>query len=150
MIKINTRDFGEIEVNEDDIFTFPTGVFAFEETRHFALFSPLGEDVYPKWLQSTDAITPCFIVFDPTIIAEDYATSLNPAEETLLKIKDGSEVRLLVIATVPEDYKKTTVNMKSPIIINVKEKLAAQVILPNNYEFRLPIYVEAGEKAGAD
>ncbi|MDR0196922.1 MAG: flagellar assembly protein FliW [Oscillospiraceae bacterium] len=149
MVKIKTRDFGEVEVSEDCLFTFPVGLFAFEETRHFALFSPLGEDIYPKWLQSTDALAPCFIVFDPFIIDGQYEIKLERDEEALLKMRDDSKVRLLVIATVPEDYKKTTVNMKAPIVINTDEKLAAQIILPHDYEFRLPIYAECSEqKAG--
>ena len=52
----------------------------------------------------------------------------------------------LSIAVVPEDYKKTTVNMKCPIVINSDENLAAQVILPEKYEIRLPIYVDKGAK----
>lgn len=149
MVKIDTRDFGEIEISEDDIYTFPAGVFAFEEVRHFALISPLGEDVYPKWLQSTDGVAPCFIVFDPTIISEGYEYSLNSYESGLLRLHADDKVRLLAIATVPENYKETTVNMKSPIVINADARLAAQVILPQNYAFKLPIYAEEPvEKSG--
>jgi len=146
MVKINTRDFGEIEVSEDDIYTFPAGVFAFEDTRHFALISPLGEDVYPKWLQSTDDVAPCFVVFDPTIIDGNYKISLNAYEENLLKLHEDTPLRLLAIATVPENYRQTTVNMKSPIVINTDSRLAAQVILPQDYAFKLPIYTDV--KAG--
>lgn len=36
--------------------------------------------------------------------------------------------------------------MKCPIVINSDENLAAQVILPEKYEIRLPIYVDKGAK----
>lgn len=147
MVKINTRDFGEIEVSEESIFDFPNGVFAFEDAKRFALISPLGENVYPMWLQSMTDISPCFIVFDPTIIDGGYTVSLNKSEEALLRINENSKTRCLVIAKVPQDYKQTTVNMKSPIIINTDEKLAAQVILPNDYQFRLPIYLSEKTEA---
>lgn len=140
MIKIVTRDFGELEVKEEQIISFPNGVYAFEEAKHFALISPLGDDVYPMWLQCTDNISPCFIVFEPTLIYEDYKIELTESEKALLKITDDSDVRALCTAKVPEDYKQTTVNMKSPIIINKKERVATQVILPADYPFRLPIY----------
>ncbi|MDR0223140.1 MAG: flagellar assembly protein FliW [Oscillospiraceae bacterium] len=156
MVKIITRDFGEIEVSEECIFTFPAGLFAFEEARRFALFSPFSKNdapwsaVYPKWLQSIDGIAPCFIVFDPLLIDGDYEVKLERNEESLLELKEDSKVRFLVIATIPEDFKKATVNMKAPIIVNVDAGLAAQVILPQSYEFRLPIYAEQSErKAGA-
>ena len=75
-----------------------------------------------------------------------YKITLNSSEKKLLKINDSSNVRCLSIAVVPEDYKKTTVNMKCPIVINSDENLAAQVILPEKYEIRLPIYVDKGAK----
>jgi flagellar assembly factor FliW len=146
---INTRDFGEIEISEENIFEFPNGVFAFEDTRKFALISPLGDDVYPMWLQSAEDLTPCFVVFDPTMIDGEYFAALSKSERALLGIEDNTNLRYLVIAKVPEDYRQTTVNMKSPIVINSDNKLAAQFILPHDYQFRLPIYEENTGK-GAD
>jgi flagellar assembly factor FliW len=143
---INTRDFGEFEVAEDELITFPAGVFAFEEVRKFALISPLGDDVYPKWLQSADDLAPCFIVFDPSVAVADYSVKLELSEKRMLKLEgesaDNRNVRLLVIATVPDDFKKTTVNLKAPIVINEKELLAAQVIQQKDYDFRFPLYDE--------
>ncbi len=144
MIKINTRDFGETEVNESAVFSFPNGVFAFEDDRNFALLSPLGDDTYPMWLQSMDHQELCFIVFDPSLIDDEYQVSLNPGEKRILNLKDGDEIRCLAIAKVPEDFRQTTVNMKSPIVINPDTNTALQVILPLDYPFRHPIY-ESGE-----
>jgi len=140
LIKINTRDFGEIEINEDSIFEFPSGVFAFEETKHFALISPLGDDVYPMWLQSADDVTPCFVVFDPTIIDANYEVTLSKSEKALLDIKEDTNLKYLVIAKVPENFRETTVNMKSPIVLNADTNTGAQFILPHDYTFRLQIY----------
>lgn len=144
MVKVNTRDFGEIEVAEEKIFHFPNGLFAFEDCHSFALISPLGEDVYPMWLQSTVDTVPCFIVFDPAKIDGAYKVSLSKAEQSLLKLNKDTTAQCLAIAVVPEDYTMTTVNMKCPIVINHEQKLAAQVILPDDYNIRLPIYVEEG------
>lgn len=144
MIKINSRDFGETEVAENAVFEFPNGLFAFEDDRKFALLSPLGEDTYPMWLQSTERKELCFIVFDPSLIDESYNVVLNESEKNILSVKEGDEIRCLAIAKVPEDFRKTTVNMKSPIVINPKTNAALQVILPLDYPFRHPIY-ESGE-----
>ena len=137
---INTRDFGQIEINEEQIFEFPSGVFAFEDVRKFALINPLGEDVYPMWLQSAEDIAPCFVVFDPTIIDATYQVALSRSEKALLDINDDTNLRYLVIAKVPENFRETTVNMKSPIVINCDNNMAAQFILQEDYPFRLPIY----------
>ena len=140
MMTINTRDFGEMEVEQKNVFDFPNGVFAFEDDKRFALLSPLGEDTYPMWLQSLDHSDLCFIVFDPTLIDEGYTVTLNDSEKRLLKVKDGDEIRSLTIAKIPENFRETTVNMKSPIIINPANTTALQVILPHDYPFRYPIY----------
>ncbi len=140
MMTINTRDFGEMEVEQKNVFDFPNGVFAFEDDKRFALLSPLGEDTYPMWLQSLDHSDLCFIVFDPTLIDEGYTVTLNDSEKRLLKVKDGDEIRSLTIAKIPENFRETTVNMKSPIIINPANNTALQVILPHDYPFRYPIY----------
>jgi flagellar assembly factor FliW len=137
---INTRDFGEIEIAEESIIEFPAGIFAFEDVHRFAIISPLGEDVFPMWLQSVENPTPCFVVFDPAIIDGNYDVSLTGSEKTLLEIDDDTNLRYLVIAKVPENFRDTTVNMKSPIVINCDKNLAAQFILPQDYPFRFPIY----------
>jgi flagellar assembly factor FliW len=147
---INTRDFGEVEIADESIITFPAGVFAFEDAKNFALLSPLGEDTYPMWLQSVDDLAPCFIVFDPGVVDEGYfetvidCVELNDAR--LLKIEDGSvdkkDIAVLTIATVPDDFKKTTLNMKAPIVVNTTCNLAAQVILTADYDFRCPLYAQ--------
>ncbi len=149
MIKINTRDFGELEVSEEQIYEFPVGVFAFEEVRKFALISPLGDNIYPMWLQCIDELTPCFIVFDPTLIDMHYQTYLSDNEMETLKLNHDSKKRHLVIAKVPSNFRETTVNMKSPIIINEDEKIGMQVILPQDYQFRLPIYSGNETEEGA-
>jgi flagellar assembly factor FliW len=143
MIKISTRLFGEIEVEDEKIITFPEGVYAFEDTRRYALISPLGDDVYPMWLQCLDAADPCFVVFDPSKIDTSYAVALGKEERRLLQADETTEMLALVLATVPENFRDTTVNMKSPVLINTQAHIGAQIILPENYPFKLPIYEKA-------
>ena len=138
-MKIETRDFGTMEVSEEQLITFPDGLYAFEDSKHFALIAPK-ENKYPMWLQCTDSLKPCFIVFDPQLFAENYQISLGEGEKAILKINDDSKLMVLCIANVPEDFKDTTVNMKSPIVVNMDNKLAMQIILPHNYPYRHPIY----------
>ncbi len=143
---VETRDFGKTEVKDEDILSFPDGVYAFDEAKHFALIAPK-ENEYPMWLQCTDCLKPCFIVFDPKLFCSDYEITLNEGEKTLLKINDSTALQVLCIANVPEDFRDTTVNMKSPIVINTENKLGMQVILPHNYPYRQPIYKKSEQEA---
>lgn len=138
-MKIETRDFGSMEVSEEQIIEFPNGVYAFEEARRFALIE-LEKGHYPAWLQCIDSIKPCFIVFDPWLICKDYEITLNSGEQAMLEVDGKTNLQVLCIARVPEDFKETTVNLKSPIVINMDTKKAMQVILPRNYPYRQPIF----------
>ncbi len=149
-MKIETRDFGTMEISEEQILEFPNGIYAFEEAKRFALIE-LEKGHYPAWLQCIDDIRPCFIVFDPWLICKDYEITLNSGEKAMLEVNEKTNLQVLCIARVPEDYKETTVNLKSPIVINMDTKKAVQVILPKNYPYRQPIFknnINETEKEG--
>jgi len=139
-IEINTRDFGKQEIFEDDIITFPKGLFAFEEYKKFVILNPLGDENSPMWLQSVDSATPCFIVFKPMELISNY--SPEPLDEDLetISLEKDNALEVLSIAVIPEDYKKATINIKSPIIVNRNKKIAVQAILPQDFELKFPIY----------
>ncbi len=140
---IKTRDFGEEEISEEVIIDFPNGVYAFEENKRFVLLSPCGEDKYPMWLQSVDNPNLCFIVFDPREFVPDYSVELDKETKELLEA-DGAELDLLCMAVVPDEYINTTLNLKSPIVINSKAKKGVQVIAAENYPLKFPAFKKEG------
>ncbi len=140
---IKTRDFGEEEISEEVIIDFPNGVYAFEENKRFVLLSPCGEDKYPMWLQSVDNPNLCFIVFDPREFVPDYSVELDKETKELLKT-DGAELDLLCMAVVPDEYINTTLNLKSPIVINSEAKKGVQVIAAENYPLKFPAFKKEG------
>ena len=142
VLKIQTRDFGEQEIFEEDIIYFPNGLFAFEDCKRFVLFSPLGDEASPMWLQCVDSIKPCFIVFKPMDFISDYNPNPNSEDLEIIKLEKEEEIEYLSIAVVPNDYKNTTLNIKSPIIINRNKKLALQTVLQEDFDLRFPLYKE--------
>lgn len=140
---IKTRDFGEEEISEEVIIDFPNGVYAFEENKRFVLISPCGEDKYPMWLQSVDDQNLCFIVFDPREFIPDYSVELDKETKALLEA-DGAELDFLCMAVVPDEYINTTLNLKSPIVINSAAKKGVQVIAAENYPLKFPAFKKEG------
>lgn len=142
-MKILTRDFEEIEISECDIITFPSGIFAFEDNHKFVLISPLGENVYPMWLQSVENSELCFIVFNPVEFFPDYSVSLENSDHKAIQLeKDDQNVLYLAIAVIPDNYKDATINLKSPIIINANKNLAVQVIAVESYPLKHPVFLK--------
>lgn len=140
---IKTRDFGEEEISEEVIIDFPNGVYAFEENHRFVLLSPCGENKYPMWLQSVDDQNLCFIVFDPREFVPDYSVELDAETKKLLG-ENNTGLDLLCMAVVPNEYINTTLNLKSPIVINSTAKKGVQVIAAENYPLKFPAFKKEG------
>lgn len=141
-IKVKTRDFDEIEISEREILYFPEGMFAFEDSKRFVLLAPMGENKFPMWLQSVDSEDICFIIFDPFASCPDYSVTLSDSEKKLLGIKDDAadKIEYLVIGVVPGKYEDTTVNLKSPIAVNTETNTAVQIIAPEKYPIKFPLF----------
>jgi len=141
---INTKHFGEIDISEEEILTFPDGIYGFENSHRFALLTDVeGENVF-MWLQSIDDGDLCFVVISPAVVAPEYSPRIS--EKSLKTINAGPDLHLLTIVVLYDDVTKSTVNLQSPIIINMEEKLAVQEVLdssiePNgNYKTRHPLF----------
>ncbi len=142
-MRINTRLFGEIEVSEEKIITFPGGLIGFPDMQKFTLIfdEEKGTNAGIRWMQSLDEPNFALPVMDPLVVKADY----NPeVEDELLKgIGNVSpdNVLVLVTVTVPSDLKKMSVNLQGPIIINVEERKACQVIVDaEGCPIKFPIY----------
>lgn len=147
-ITINTRDFGELDIFEDSIIYFPDGLYAFDDIFKYTLICPHDDPLaYPMWLQSIDQPGLCFIVFNPNEIIKDYNYTLSAEEKKILKITEDTSIQCFCISVINDnDYSKTTVNLKCPIIVNVEERIALQIILSDaKYDFRYPLFRDKEE-----
>lgn len=130
-MRIATRVFGEIEIDDSKIIHFPGGIIGFPDMTDFALIhdEEKGKDVPIRWLQSLQEPQFAMPVMDPLLVVKDY----NPeVEDELLKpagITDPGEVLVLVTVSVPRDLTKMSVNLQAPLIINTENRKAAQVIV---------------------
>jgi len=152
-VVIKTRDFGYVEVNQEDILVFNEGVPGFENLHRYVLLSHKDIAKNILWMQSVDEAEICFIVISPTELLPDYNPLLPQEVVRELKISSTDDFRLLVIATIPENnIKNMSLNLKSPIVINAKKGLAKQVILQTD-EYPLRYYYfnsqNEGEKKNA-
>ncbi|MGN0379048.1 MAG: flagellar assembly protein FliW, partial [Butyrivibrio sp.] len=68
---INSRLFGEIDVDDNKIITFESGIIGFDECRHFTLLydSEKGNQRSIMWLQSVERPELAFPVADPMSIS---------------------------------------------------------------------------------
>lgn len=153
-MRVQTKFFGEVELDDNKILEFPNGIIGFEDFKKFAIIYDVEDDRETKisWLQSLEEPVLALPVVDPLAIVPDYAPMIedellkplgNPADEDLL---------FLLVMTVPSDMKKVTANMKAPVIINTKTCTGVQLIVDNaDYPVKYNVYdavQKMKEKAG--
>ncbi|MCM1227775.1 MAG: flagellar assembly protein FliW [Clostridium sp.] len=142
-MEILTRDFGKIEVSENDIINFEEKIFGFEEYsgKYIIIYDDDFNGEY-AWLQSADESDLCFIMANSALLSDSYTPKCP--KETEKTIGSGNYEYWLIMV-VKEDIKESTVNLKSPIIINIDNRKAMQVILEENYPIRYKIF-ESGKE----
>ena len=151
-MKINTKVFGEIEISDDKVIFFENGIIGFPELKRFTLLhdEERGTSAGIRFLQSIEEPGFAMPVMDPLIVKPDYDPEV---EDELLAGLGGltqENILVLVTTTVPADLKQMSVNLQGPIIINVEERKACQLIVEHgDYPVRFPIYeILQARKAG--
>jgi len=148
---INTRIFGEVTIGNDRMIHFPKGIVGFPELTDFALIhdSEAGEQGGIRWMQSIQEPNFAMPVIDPLTVKEDYNPEVN--DDLLATIGGIDDILVLVTITVPSDLTKMTVNLKAPLIINVPERKACQLIVDQDYPVKYAIYdILQAKKNGKD
>ncbi|MCM2354860.1 MAG: flagellar assembly protein FliW [Pseudobdellovibrio sp.] len=139
---INTTRFGQVNLQQDDIITFPEGLLGFQDLRNFVLLDDPNDDIF-AWLQSCELPSIAFPVLEPEIFGQYYSVNLTKNELELLKIKAEQKPTFMNIITIPDDPTQMTANVKAPIVINPEARIARQCVLQdNNLAIREPIFVK--------
>ena len=153
-MRVQTKFFGEVELDDNKVIEFPNGIIGFEDFKKFAIIYDIEDDRDTKisWLQSLEEPTLALPVVDPLAVTTEYAPMIedellkplgNPADEDLL---------FLLVMTVPSDMTKVTANMKAPVIISTEERKGVQLIVDNaDYPVKFNLYESVQkmkEKAG--
>lgn len=141
-MQLQTKHFGQIEVNENDIIHFPSGLPGFEHVKKYTLLGR-GTDTLFFWLQSIDEPNLAFVVVDPFQVNPEYYVDADDSEIEEIHIKDPEDVLTLAIVTVPENVSNTSVNLKAPVLINLQNNMGKQIVMKNE-TFPVKYYIMNG------
>ncbi len=141
-MKLTTRIFGEVEVDDSKIIDFPNGIIGFPDLKKFTLMHDEEQGAGTiKWLQSIDEPGFAMPIMDPLVVCSDYKPEIDKDKIEGIGELTDDDILVLVTVTVPHDLKKMTVNLMGPFIINVKDMRGAQCIVDNDdYPVKFPIY----------
>lgn len=142
-MRLNTKIFGEVDIEEEKIISFPKGIIGFPDLKRFTLIfdEEKGVNAGIRWLQSVEEPAFAMPVMDPLMVKIDYNPTVE--DELLEPIGEINPDTLLVLVTVtvPKEIEKMSVNLKGPIIINADSRKACQIIVDGDEnEVKFPIY----------
>lgn len=112
-MKINTRQFGEIDFNPEIMINFNSGIFGFENLKNYLLIKV--EDDFFYWLNSVEEPEIAFPLVGVRVIDDNY-----PLE---------NDNEPFGIVTMNPDILKISINLKAPVYINQSTKTGFQKIL---------------------
>ena len=138
---IETRLFGEITIADEKLITFPDGIVGFPFLNQFALIHDADNENAPiMWLQSMEEPGFAMPVIEPNMVVDNYNPTVN--DEFLEPVGElaPDQIYSLVTITVPPQIEKMSVNLKAPIVINMENNKAVQIIVEDDFQVKHPIY----------
>lgn len=143
---ITTTRFGRVQIAQEDVINFPEGILGFNDLRRFVLLDDPNDEIF-AWLQSCEVPDIAFPVLEPEIFAADYKPALTKTDNESLHLATGERPRAFAIITIPEDPTLMTANLKAPILVNVKLRMARQCVLQDNQlQIREPIFAKLQQR----
>lgn len=132
--------FGAVEVQPEDVIHFPEGLVGLEERRDWVLLAEAQNDAV-AWLQNVDRADVALAVVSPRRFVPDFQMRVARRELDPLALDEIRAAQVLVI--VGRTERSLTLNLKAPIVINLRRRLARQVIangdLPVQHELGTPL-----------
>ena len=143
----NSTRLGRLEVPDDKVITMARPILGFERLTEFCLVEV--DAIAPfLWFHSTQDPEVAFLVVNPLVFFPDYRIEINSQEIAELDVHGVETVETYVIATVPTEFEKMSVNLQGPLIINTANQLAKQLVLVNSdHKVRQYLMPAAGAEA---
>lgn len=125
---VETTRFGPLEIDESAVIHMERGLLGFEQYRRYVLLQTDDNPLF-RWLQSVDEPALAFVVADPLQWFPAYEVNLSDEDAAALGIEGPDDAGVCTIVTLPPRLEEMTANLAGPIVINVRTRRAAQIVL---------------------
>src|SRR5699024_8080870 len=121
-MQIDTKYLGKMEIDEEKIIHFDTGIPGFLDEKDFIVLDIPDNDVL-QLLQSMHTHSLAFVLTNPHQFDPSYYFNLSENVSEMLRIKEKEEVVIFTIMTSRDPFKQSTIKFNEPIVINHRTKL---------------------------
>lgn len=126
-MKVATKAYGLVDVDERQSIKFPYGLLGFEQLKDYVLLDAEQQPFY--WLQSVDVERVAFILVNPFLFRPDYELDISDHELNEIGISNPKDALVFTIVTIPADGSAMTANLQGPLVINKDNRIGKQMIL---------------------
>ncbi len=139
-LTIESTRFGSLEISEESVIEFPTGLVGLGP-RRYTILTPDPESPF-SWLHSVEDPSLALPITNPLIFFPDYSVELSDAD--LVRVgADSAEVFVIVRAAAElSDFRA---NLHAPIVI--ANGRGHQVINEVSHEVRAPLFPDVTVQA---
>ena len=127
MIRIQTKAYGSLEVDERQVLHFPYGLLGFEKFKDYALLDAPQKPFF--YLQSMDISELAFVLIDPFLFRPDYSVDADDNLLSTVGIERPEDALVLSIVTVPADGSSITANLMGPLIVDRGSRRGVQAVM---------------------
>jgi flagellar assembly factor FliW len=138
-VVVPTERFGDLEITDDRVLSFPDALPGFAEAHRFVLVEVPDSDVY-FWLQSVDDPALAFLCAIPWGFFPDYAPEVPDEDQEALALTREEDAMVLCMLTVHREEQSITANLLGPVVVNMQTRVGRQVVLySDEYPVQAPL-----------
>src|SRR3954470_3871861 len=124
---IATTRFGSVEVPDENLIHFKSGIIGFQRETRFALI-PHGQSTLIAWLQSVNTPGLAFPVVSAHGLVSDYPdVPIKPLVDKAGIPGSGADEFAVLAVLCASQLQPATVNLLAPLLINADTRQGAQV-----------------------
>lgn len=127
---IQTKAYGEYEIDEKQLITVPDGLFGFSDLHRYALIDAHQKPFY--WFQSLERTPVAFVLINPLLFRPDYTVDALEEDLLALELDKPDDLLVFAIVTIPDDGRGMTANLQGPLLINRENHFGRQIISTNS------------------
>jgi flagellar assembly factor FliW len=127
-MQINSQRFGVVELEDDAVLSFPSGIIGFPREQAFALIPHQGSN-YLAWLQSLQNPALAFPVVSAHFYGDAYPDVPVVEAARGAGVPGAAEDLAVLVVLCAPIGQPATVNLMAPIVVNSETRTGAQVIL---------------------
>ncbi len=146
-MKIQTKRFGSIEIEEENIIEFPYGILGFPEYKKYVILADRDNSPF-FWMQAINNGEFALVVTNPLWFYPEYRVKVHKTELEDIKLENLHKGEVWTLVTVRNNPFVVSINLKGPILINKELGLAKQLVI-NSDDYPLRYEIINHENQGA-